>query len=110
MNDLDLVNVNHMGDRTEIRLAGRLGVSDTVEAHRRLDAALTRNRPISLDAANLSGVDTAGLQLLVAFYLAAHARGLNPHWTHASPALREGATLLGLEVLLDLKGDSDVRH
>ncbi|MFP5350622.1 MAG: lipid asymmetry maintenance protein MlaB [Gammaproteobacteria bacterium] len=105
---MDLVHVAHVGDRTEVRLTGRLGVSEVADVQRRLDAALAPQRPIVLDAAKLSGIDTAGLQLLLAFHRAAQARGLNPRWINTSAALHEGATRLGLETLLSLETDRDV--
>lgn len=105
---MDLVDVTHDSHQTEIRLAGRLGVGDAAEARRRLDSALGHGRPIVLDAAGVTGIDSAGLQLLAAFCLAAEARGLHPRWTKISPALREGAVLLGLETLLHFGGAGDV--
>lgn len=110
MDHLDLVHVAQVGDRTEVRLVGRLGVSEAADTQRRLDAALAPQRPIALDAAKLNGVDTAGLQLLAAFYRAAHTRGLNPQWIETSAALREGARLLGLEALLNLEPTRDVQR
>jgi len=107
---LDLVHVAHVGDRTEVRLIGRLGVSEAADAQRCLDAALAPQRPIALDAAELSGIDTAGLQLLLVFHRAARERGLNPQWIETSAALREGATRLGLETLLNLGTDRDVQR
>ena len=107
---MDVVQITHVGDRTEIRFAGRLGVSEAADAQRSLDVVLAQQRPLALDATELSGVDTAGLQLLAAFYRAAHLRQLNPQWTEASAALREGARLLGLEALLNLEPARDVQR
>lgn len=110
MDQVDVVQIAHVGNRTEIRLVGRLGVSEAADAQRRLDAALAQQRPIAVDATKLSGVDTAGLQLLAAFYRAAHVRELNPQWIEASTALRDGARLLGLEALLNLEPTRDVQR
>lgn len=110
MDRVNVVQIAHVDNRTEIRLVGRLGVSEAADAQRHLDAALAQQRSIMLDAANLSGVDTAGLQLLAAFYRAARTRELNPQWIEASPALREGARLLGLEALLNLEPARDVQR
>lgn len=107
---MELVHVSHAGDRTEVRLAGRLVVSDSVDARRHLDAALRHGRPIMLDGAGVTGIDTAGLQLLAAFCTAARARGLAPRWMQTSAALRDGATALGLNALLALDDTDNVRH
>lgn len=110
MDHVDVVQTTQVGDRTEIRLVGHLGVSEAAAAQRRLDVALAQQRPVSLDATKLNGVDTAGLQLLAAFYRAAHLRELNPQWIEASAALREGARLLGLEALLNLEPARNVQR
>lgn len=107
---MDAVNVSHVGDRTEIRLTGRFVVGDMADAHRCLSAALDRRRPIVLDGAAVSGIDTAGLQLLAVFCAAARARGLGARWLQASTPLRENAAMLGLSELLALEDTADVHH
>lgn len=107
---MELVDISHADDRTEVSLVGRLVVSDTVDARRRLDAALQHGRTILLNGAGVTGVDTAGLQLLAAFCTAARARGLGPRWTQTSAALRDGATALGLSMLLALHDTDNVRR
>lgn len=110
MGDLELVNVSHEGDRTTVRLAGRLVITAVLDARHCLDTALGQGRPIVIDDAGLTSVDTAGLQLLAAFCSAARERGLSVAWRQASPALRDGAATLALGALLQLGEPKDVHH
>lgn len=89
-------------DRTAITFKGSLDVTEARAARDSLDAALTRALPIELVASELQRVDTAGLQLLLAFTHAAHRRGLQVAWCGVSAALAGGAELLGLAQALEL--------
>ena len=95
---------------TEVGVAERLLVEDTAAAHRHLDQALARGRPIRLDAVELTRIDTAGAQLLAIFCLAAQQRGLNPQWRRVSPALRQVADQLGLPSVLGLPPEANNVH
>lgn len=99
---MDTVHVEQAAGRTEVRLAGRLVVSDVVNARRSLDAALRGGRPISLDGADVTGIDTAGLQLLAVFCASARGLGLGPEWRRMSAALRDAAALLGFGPLFNM--------
>lgn len=55
-----------------------------------------------LDGAAVERVDTAALQLLVAFRREAAARGLSPAWLGVSDVMREAAGVLGLAQALEL--------
>lgn len=57
---------------------------------------------VALDASGVERVDTAALQLLVAFRREAKARGMAPAWRNVSTVLREAASLLGLTNALEL--------
>lgn len=61
------------------------------------DAA--RRTPLVLDGTGVQRVDTAGLQLLCA---AVSAVGGDVRWTGASPVLRAGARVMGLEAAIGL--------
>lgn len=58
--------------------------------------------PPLLDGSEVERVDTAALQVLVAFARDVVAAGGRPAWTGASHSLREACGLLGLETLLNL--------
>lgn len=57
---------------------------------------------VQLDGAAVERVDTAALQLLVAFRREAAARGLPPAWLGVSAAIRDAAGVLGLAQALEL--------
>jgi len=55
-----------------------------------------------LDGAGVERVDTAALQLLVAFRREAAARGQSPAWLGVSEVMRDAAGVLGLAQALEL--------
>lgn len=55
-----------------------------------------------LDGAGVERVDTAALQLLVAFRREATARGQSPTWLGVSEVMRDAAGVLGLAQALEL--------
>lgn len=55
-----------------------------------------------LDGAGVERVDTAALQLLVAFRREATARGQAPQWLGVSEVMRDAAGVLGLAQALEL--------
>jgi phospholipid transport system transporter-binding protein len=55
-----------------------------------------------LDGGAVERVDTAALQLLVAYRRAAAARGQQPAWQAVSAVMREAAGVLGLQQALEL--------
>ena len=57
---------------------------------------------VQLDGAAVERVDTAALQLLVAFRREASARGQLPAWLGVSAAIRDAAGVLGLAQALEL--------
>jgi phospholipid transport system transporter-binding protein len=57
---------------------------------------------VQLDGAAVERVDTAALQLLVAFRREAAARGQLPAWLGVSAAIRDAAGVLGLAQALEL--------
>ncbi|MEW6708055.1 MAG: STAS domain-containing protein [Pseudomonadota bacterium] len=77
----------------------RLGALDALAPQLREAAG---GSAATLDGAAVEKVDGAAMQLLVAFRRAAVAAGGSVHWTGASDVLREAASLLGLDVELDL--------
>ncbi len=57
---------------------------------------------VELDGAGVERVDTAALQLLLAFRRAASARGLPASWVGVSETMRDAAGVLGLTQALEL--------
>jgi anti-anti-sigma regulatory factor len=58
--------------------------------------------PVALNAAKVERVDTAALQLLVAFHRDAVAHGMHPTWAGVSDVFRDAVALLGLTNALEL--------
>lgn len=86
---------------TAVRLPGNLQIRNADEVANLLRAALA-SRELRLDAADVSQVDTAGVQLLVAAIASAKRDGAKHQWLAASPTLRDAARRLGVEALLEL--------
>lgn len=64
---------------------------------------------IKVDAGKVERVHTAGLQLLLAWWRAREAAGLDTGWTACSDTLRTAATTLGLGALIGLDG-AEAQH
>ena len=62
-------------------------------------------RPIQIDAREVARIDTAGLQLLVAFALEARRRGIPFQWRGASDAVRRAVRLANLSDVLELASE-----
>ncbi|TCV94873.1 anti-anti-sigma regulatory factor [Luteibacter rhizovicinus] len=70
--------------------------------------ALASGKPVQIDGAGVTHVDTAGLQLLAAFSRDARARDLAPVWLAASDSLHKGVATLGLHELIELPARAGV--
>lgn len=66
-----------------------------------LDALQTPG-PFEIDGQAVQKIHAAGLQLFLAFMSEARSQGLSAKWRNPSPALVEGARLLGLTDSLGL--------
>lgn len=64
--------------------------------------ALALAKPITLKASAINGTDTASLQLLLSFLLAAKQQGMSYQWHDCSLSLIQSIQLLGIEHLCDL--------
>jgi anti-anti-sigma regulatory factor len=60
--------------------------------------------PYELDGSGVQQIDTAGLQLVVAFALDCLEKGVHYVWTGRSPALEEAIRTLGVGALLESPG------
>lgn len=82
--------------QTVVDCGERLDIAAAGDLHADLVEALGQDRPVQLDVSRLTQVDTAGVQLLVAFTLEAHNKGIRVEW-HGSPEpLHQAAHGLGL--------------
>jgi phospholipid transport system transporter-binding protein len=89
-----------------------LGASCTIHEAPALRAHLIAQSahpgPYELDGAAVQHIDTAGVQLVVAFALDCLERGIHYRWTGRSPALDEAIRTLGVGALLESPGASTV--
>jgi len=93
-------------------VAGRvvLGVACTIHEAQALRAHLLEKAahpgPYEIDGGGVEQIDTAGVQLLVAFALDCLERNIPYTWKARSPALEEATRVLGVAPLLESPGVS----
>ena len=93
-------------------VAGRvvLGVACTIHEAQALRAHLLAKAahpgPYEIDGGGVEQIDTAGVQLLVAFALDCLERNIPYTWKARSPALEEAIRVLGVAPLLESPGAS----
>ena len=85
-----------------VALAADLVIADAAGLHAQLGEALARPESVVLDAADVARLDTAGLQLLLAFVQARDEALAEWHWENVGAALRDCAAQMGLEKMLQL--------
>lgn len=90
--------------------AGRivLGVSCTIHEAQALRAQLLAQAalpgPYEIDGSAVQQIDTAGVQLVVAFALDCLERAISYSWKGRSPVLEEAIRVLGVGALLESPG------
>ena len=93
-------------------IAGRvvLGTSCTIHEAQALRAHLLETAahpgPYEIDGGGVQQIDTAGLQLVVAFALDCLERNVHYVWKARSPVLEEAINVLGVAPLLESPGAS----
>jgi phospholipid transport system transporter-binding protein len=87
-----------------------LGAACTIHEAQALRAHLleqaTRPGPYEIDGGGVERIDTAGLQLVVAFALDCLERNVHYTWKARSPVLEEAIQVLGVAPLLESPGTS----
>lgn len=81
---------------TRVVLAPDLGIATVTELKDALAAALAKGAPVAVDASAVARVDTAALQLLMAFTRAMQDAGAALEWRAPSEAFARSAGRLGL--------------
>ena len=85
-----------------------LGASCTIHEASALRAHLLEKAahpgPYEIDGSAVQQIDTAGVQLVVAFALDCLERGIHYVWTGRSPVLEEATRTLGVNALLESPG------
>ena len=89
-----------MTSHAEIALPQNLTIAGLQALHDEMEALIDQKEceSISLKGADVSRVDTAGMQLLLAFFQAAKERNLPIKWDGRSDKITSAAELLGLDL------------
>ncbi len=94
-----------MADGSTLKLPEEISIANVTEWKNKLVDFVHEPGPLTLDAEDLSRVDTAAIQLLLAFILKAQAGDKACNWQNPSTALIKTAEQLGLARPLSLKND-----
>lgn len=88
----------------EVRLPANLTANNVHFIHKQLDALVERciHERIVIHADGVARADSAGLQILKAFVLAAQQRHISVEWDQPSARLRTAAEILGMNAALGL--------
>jgi anti-anti-sigma regulatory factor len=82
--------------RSECSLEPSLQIKDVEEAHRQLMEMLAGDGVLTVNISRVSAVDTAGIQLLLAFQTEVVKRGVSLEFRGESAAITHALTALGL--------------
>lgn len=93
---------------TIIECQSELDIATVGALHQQSLSALQTPEPLEIDARAVRKIHTAALQVLLSLMAEARLQGLPVRWRNPSPALMEGARLLGLadSLGLDTTGNS----
>lgn len=84
------------GESAVIKLGASLRIQDVAASHRLLERTLEAGTPVRIDLGELADVDTAGVQLLIAYGREAARRGIELRWSGETPVLLNALKLLGM--------------
>jgi anti-anti-sigma regulatory factor len=92
-----------MSAENTLKLPEEISIANVGDWQDKLAAALQDASSLTLDAAELSRVDTAGVQLLAVLFKQAQSSGVSIGWSASSATLETTAGQLGLksELLLN---------
>ena len=93
MKEIDSTGTDHLN----IELDETLTIADVRDFHAIWSSYLNDDRDISINTANLNQVDTAGLQLLLAFVQAKLKQGKQVRWTGQSKSFEDVIQTLNME-------------
>jgi ABC-type transporter Mla MlaB component len=85
-----------------IKLPAELGIEGAGDLHRELVSHVDDTVPVVLDAADVSRIHTAALQLFCLFCRDRQNGGRETHWQAPTIALKNAAALLGVATMLNL--------
>ncbi len=82
---------------TEIDLPDRMDIASAEQLHVTLEAALAAGTAISLKGANVSKIDTTGVQLLLGLFREAEKQHLDVAWCEPSETIVNAVDLFNLK-------------
>jgi anti-anti-sigma regulatory factor len=88
---------------TAFALPAECTLAGAADLKTNLAPLVSHGAPVTLDGSSVQRIDTASLQLLVAFMRDRRANGLPVEWAGQAPAFRDALSLLGLSAALDPK-------
>ena len=91
-----------MSTESQLALPDELSIANALEWKKRLSDLLQKEPPLSLNAAELSRVDTAAIQLLAAFVIEVKSSNIEFSWVEPSEMLKSTAQRLGMSEYLAL--------
>jgi len=89
-------------DTITIKLNKHLDISSIQDLYHILKEAFELNHSVILQANEVSRIDTAGLQLLLSFYLTSQEKNITIQWQNPSPILINISNTLNIDNLLKL--------
>jgi anti-anti-sigma factor len=91
-----LVSAARKGGITLITLGATLDARCSEDLKKKLSTLLRRKPPLAIDGRQVDRVDTAGLQVLLAFVNEARSRDIDIGWHETSDSLKTASRLTGL--------------
>lgn len=91
-----------MSSESQLSLPEELSIANVSEWKKQLSELLLKDTPLSLDAAALTRVDTAAIQMLSAFIIQVRSSGQEFSWVEPSETLKSTAQCLGMSEYLAL--------
>jgi phospholipid transport system transporter-binding protein len=76
-----------MSEEIQIALPDRFDISAAEAIHRQLEDAMSQGKPVVLQAAAVTRLDTTGVQILLAFFKEAKAAQLDVSWEEPSSTI-----------------------
>jgi len=83
-----------------IRLPSQFTIRNIEEAYQRCEQALSDSGVLRIDASEVSKIDTAGMQVLLALKKELATQHLALEWVAVNDVVKDAATMLGIRDLL----------
>lgn len=85
-----------MSDVVVVELPERMDIAAADSTHVTLENVIQEGKPVTLSAANVNKVDTAGVQILASFFAEAKQHHIDVRWRDASETILNTFTFLNL--------------